>query len=179
MSPQTHACACISALLIFNLFIDFSSFFLSFFFKISFLFFSFFPYLSYFLFLLSVSPHFFPALCLSSWTLSHLSMRILVMSIDSNFVFEFITWVMVIMLVHSTCQKWIHVHAWPALRVVHEWTTFKACMRVSVVLHLKPFLSQVNWLLRFLTVQPWDPLSSLEPLPVLIKVPKQEGLVMY
>ena len=38
MSPQTHACACISALLIFNLFIDFSSFFLSFFF-FSFLFF--------------------------------------------------------------------------------------------------------------------------------------------
>ena len=52
-------------------------------------------------------------------------------------------------------------------------------MRVSVVLHLKPFLSQVNWLLRFLTVRPWDPLSSLEPLPVLIKVPKQEGLVVY
>ena len=55
----------------------------------------------------------------------------------------------------------------------------KACVRVSVVLHLKPFLSQVNWLLRFLTVRPWDPLSYLEPLPVLIKVPKQEGLVVY
>ena len=55
----------------------------------------------------------------------------------------------------------------------------KACVRVSVVLHLKPFLSQVNWLLRFLTVLPWDPLSSLELLPVLIKVPKQEGLVVY
>ena len=26
----------------------------------------------------------------------------------------------------------------------------KACVRVSVVLHLKPFLSQVNWLLRIL-----------------------------
>ena len=25
----------------------------------------------------------------------------------------------------------------------------KACVRVSVGLHLKPFLSQVNWLLRF------------------------------
>ena len=25
----------------------------------------------------------------------------------------------------------------------------KACVRVSVDLHLKPFLSQVNWLLRF------------------------------
>ena len=55
----------------------------------------------------------------------------------------------------------------------------KACVRVSVVLHLKSFLSQVNWLLRFLTVQVWDPLSSLEPLPVLIEVPKQEGLIVY
>ena len=45
--------------------------------------------------------------------------------------------------------------------------------------HLKPFLSEVNWLLRFLTVRPWDSLSSLEPLPVLTKVPKQEGLVVY
>ena len=52
-------------------------------------------------------------------------------------------------------------------------------VRVSVVLHLKPFPSQVNWLLRFLTVRPWDPLSSLEPLPVLMKVLKQEGLVVY
>ena len=89
---------------------------------------------------------------------------------------------MVIMLVHSICQKLIHVRvrAWLALRVVHESTTFKGMrVRVSVVLHLKPFLSQVNWLLRFMTVQPWDPLSSLEPLPVLIKVPKQEGVVVY
>ena len=54
-----------------------------------------------------------------------------------------------------------------------------SCVRVFVVLHLKPFLSQANWLLPFLTVRPWDLLSSLEPLPVLIKVPKQEGLVMY
>ena len=55
----------------------------------------------------------------------------------------------------------------------------KACVRVSVVLHLKPFLSQVNWLLRLWTVRPWDPLSSLEPSPVLMKVPKQEDLVVY
>ena len=41
------------------------------------------------------------------------------------------------------------------------------------------FLSRVNWLLRFLTVRPWDPPSSLESLPVLIKIPKQEGLVVY
>ena len=51
----------------------------------------------------------------------------------------------------------------------------KACVRVYVVLHLKPFLSQVNWLLRFLTVQPWDPLSSLEPLPVLMGVQEEGG----
>ena len=74
----------------------------------------------------------------------------------------------------------VRVRAWLALRVVHESTTFKGMhVRVSAVLHLKSFLSQVNWLLRFLTVRPWDPLSSLEPLPVLIKVPKQEGLVVY
>ena len=99
------------------------------------------------------------------------------MSIDSNFVFEFIALVMVIMLVHSICQKCIHVRAWLAPHV-HESTTFKG-MRESVVLYLKPFLSQRNWLLRFLTVRHWDTLSSLEPLPVLIKVPKQEGLVVY
>ena len=85
---------------------------------------------------------------------------------------------MVIMLVHSIIH--VHVRAWLALRVVHESTTFKGMrVRVSVVLHLKPFLSQVYWLLRFLTVWPWDPLSSLDPLPVLTKVPKQEGLVVY
>ena len=37
---------------------------------------------------------------------------------------------MVIMLVHSTCQKCIHVHTWRALRVAHE-STFKG-MRESV-----------------------------------------------
>ena len=35
------------------------------------------------------------------------------------------------MLVHSTCQKCIHVRAWLALHVVHESTTFKG-MRESV-----------------------------------------------
>ena len=48
-------------------------------------------------------------------------------------------------------------------------------MRVSVVLHLKPFLSQVNWLLRFLTVRPWDPLPSSE-LTCLDKGPETGGL---
>ena len=38
---------------------------------------------------------------------------------------------MVIMLVHTTCQKCIHVCAWLALRVVPESTTFKG-MRESV-----------------------------------------------
>ena len=77
------------------------------------------PSFSFFFFLISVSS-----------TLYHLSMRVFVMSIDSNFVLEFIGWVMVIMLVHSICQKWIHVRAWLALRVVHESTTFKG-MRES------------------------------------------------
>ena len=63
----------ISVLLIFKLFIDF--FLLSFFF------------LSFILFYFILSPPFFS---LSSSTLYHLSMRILVMSIDSNFLFEFI-----------------------------------------------------------------------------------------
>ena len=36
---------------------------------------------------------------------------VLFMSIDSKFVFEFIAWVMVIMLVHSTYQKCIYVYA--------------------------------------------------------------------
>ena len=53
------------------------------------------------------------------------------MSIDSKFVFEFIAWVMVIMLVHSTCQKCILVRAWLALHVIHESTTFRG-MRESV-----------------------------------------------
>ena len=84
------------------------------------------------------------------------------------------------MLVHSTCQKCVHVRACLALRVVHESTTFKG-MRESVrCLASQVFsLAQVNWLLHFLTVRPWDPLSSLEPLPVLIKVLKQEGLVVF
>ena len=92
-----------SVLLIFKLFIYFFSFFLSFFF------------LSFLLFYFLLSPPVFFSfftLCLSSSTFYHLSMRVLVMSIESNFVFEFIAWVMVIMLVHSICRKWIHVRAW-------------------------------------------------------------------
>ena len=79
------------------------------------------------------SRRFLPALILSSWTLSHLNMRSCNVSdmIDNKFVFEFIALVMVIMLVHSTCQKGIHVRAWLALRVVHESTAFKG-MRESV-----------------------------------------------
>ena len=106
-------------------------------------------------------------------------MRVFVMSIDSNFVLEFIALVMVIVLVHSICQKCSHVRTWLPLRVVHEWAAFGACVRASVVLHLRPFLSQVDLLLHFLTVRTWDPLSSLEPLPVLMKVQKQDGLVVY
>ena len=56
---------------------------------------------------------------------------VLVISIDSKFVLEFIARVTVIMLVHSTCQKCIPVRAWLALFVVNEPTTFKG-MRESV-----------------------------------------------
>ena len=66
-----------SVLLIFKIFFFF---FLSFSFKFSFLFFSFIPHLLFFFF----------NLCLFSSTLYHLSMHVLVMSIDSKFVFEFI-----------------------------------------------------------------------------------------
>ena len=109
----------ISVLLIFNLFFFFFlSFFLSF--------------LSFFILYYFIPTFFFClTLCLSFSTLYHLSMHFLVMSIDTNFVFDFIAWVMVIILVQSTCQKWIHVRAWVALRVVHESTTFKG-MRESV-----------------------------------------------
>ena len=100
-------------------------------------------------------------------------MRILVMSIDSNFVFEFIAGVMVIMLEHVRSAL-MYAHGWRYLSYMSQRLS-EACVRVSVVLHLKPVLPQVNWLLRFLTVQPWDPLSSLEPLPVLIKVPETGG----
>ena len=96
-----------------------------------FIYFFFFLFLKFFFFYFLLSPPFFSFLCLSSSTLYHLSMRVFVMSIDSNFVLEFIAWVMVLMFVHSICQKWIHVRAWLALRVVHESTTFKG-MRESV-----------------------------------------------
>ena len=52
-----------------------------------------------------------------------------VMSIDSKFVFEFIAWTMATMLVHSTCQKCIHICTWLALHL-HVSTTFKG-MRES------------------------------------------------
>ena len=53
-----------------------------------------------------------------------------------------------------TCRTWVN--------------DFQRHARESVrCFHLEPFLSQVNWLLRFLTVRPWDPLS--EPLTCLDK----------
>ena len=41
------------------------------------------------------------------------------------------------------------VHICAKLRVGHESVISKACVRVSIGFRLKPFLSQVNWLLRF------------------------------
>ena len=101
----------------FNLFIHFFLYF--------FLFYIFLTYLFYFLSLLISFP-----LSFSPLGLFLIQVCILVMSVDSKFVFEFIVWVMVIMLVHSICQKCIYVRAWLPLRVVHESTTFKG-MRES------------------------------------------------
>ena len=113
-----------SVLSIFKLFIYLfsSSFFLS---LLRFLFF--YPHL-FFLFLISVSS-----------TLYHLSMHIFVMSIDSNFVLEFIARVMMIMVVHSIYQKWTHVrHVALATRVhVREFTS-----DIYYVLTLSPWLTQ-------------------------------------
>ena len=51
----------------------------------------------------------------------------------------------------------------------------KACVRVSVVLHLKPFLSQVNWLLRFLNCTALGPTVILRALTCLDKGPETGG----
>ena len=79
------------------------------------------------------------------------------------------------MLVHSTCQKCIHVCASLALHAVHESTTFKTCMRVPVVLHLKPFLSQVNQLLRFFDCTALGPTVIIRALTCLDKGPEAGG----
>ena len=97
--------------------LDFSSFFMViyiyfFFLNVACVFFYFFLYFFLlwfiYLFIFLLSPHFFPALFLSSRALSHLSMH---SCNDNKFVLEFIAWVMVIMLVHSTRQECIHVCA--------------------------------------------------------------------
>ena len=50
-------------------------------------------------------------------------------------------------------------------------------MRVSVVLHLKPFLSQVNWLLRFFDCTAPGPAVILRAFTCLDKGPKTGGLM--
>ena len=50
----------------------------------------------------------------------------------------------------------------------------KACVRMSVVLHLKPFLSQVNWLLRF-DCTALGPTDILRALTCLDKGPETGG----
>ena len=52
----------------------------------------------------------------------------------------------------------------------------KTCVRVSVVLHLKPFLSQVNWLLRFFfDGMALEPTVILRALTCLDKGPEKGG----
>ena len=107
--------------------IFFSIFFVLLIFKFFFSSSSFLSFLSFVLFYFLLSLFFYFLSLLISFPLSFSPLElfliwvcVLVMSIDSKFVFEFI-----VMLVHSTCQKCIHVRAWLVLRVVHESTTFK------------------------------------------------------
>ena len=51
----------------------------------------------------------------------------------------------------------------------------KACVRVSVVLHLQPFLSQVNWLLQFFDCTALGPTVILKALTCLDKGPETGG----
>ena len=48
-------------------------------------------------------------------------------------------------------------------------------MRVSVVLHLKPFLSQVNWLLRFFDCTALEPTVILRALTCFYIGPETGG----
>ena len=48
----------------------------------------------------------------------------------------------------------------------------KECVRVSVVLHLKPFLSRVNWLLRFFDCTALGPTVILRAFTCLDKGPE-------
>ena len=129
----------------FKLFIDFFfvlSFFLSYF-KFSFILFSFIPtYFSSLSLLISFPLSFSPHELFIIWVC------VLVMSIDSKFVFEFIVWVMVIMVVHSTCQKCIHVRAtcrtWVNDFQRHAWECPLSC--ISSLFSLKLTGSCVYWL---------------------------------
>ena len=51
----------------------------------------------------------------------------------------------------------------------------KACMRVTVVLHFRPFLSQLNWLLRFFGCTALGPTVILRALTCLDKGPETGG----
>ena len=53
----------------------------------------------------------------------------------------------------------------------------KVCVRVSIGLHLKPFLSQVNWLLRFFYCTALGPTFILRALACLDKGPETGGLI--
>ena len=51
----------------------------------------------------------------------------------------------------------------------------KVCVRVSVVLYLKPFFSQVNWLLHIFDCTALEPTVILRALTCLDKGPETEG----
>ena len=88
-----------------------------------------------------------------------------------------------IIIVQNTCHEWIHVCASINFRAGNESATFKGMQETFRWLasqQFKPVFVQVNKLLRFFfTVRHWDPLSSLDSLPALVKLPKQVFVVSY
>ena len=66
-----------------------------------------------------------------------------------------------------------------SLCVGHESAISKAYVRASTGLHLKPFLSQVNWLLHFFDCTALGPTVILRDLTCLDKGLETGGLVMY
>ena len=85
---------------------------------------------------------------------------------------------------HIRTHARTHTHVHPRmridLRVGNESATFMIkgiCESFCWLAYqeFKPFLGQVDWLLHFLTVRPWDPLSSFRALTCLDKGPETGG----